>query len=243
VPGSLAFEINVRNDVRGIGLEVRPRDRVGQRRRLESVVYMDAVDPYLEHDGFEILGTRSGTDGCRGSGSATRPARQRPARPRPRPLELLPRLRRVRDGGQRHRGPRAGRFETVDFARGYSALDQYAMGLRATAEVPPFFFVDGADDFRRTAASVLVGTRGRRQLHGRAARGPHRGRDRRAGPARARPHARRRGRCARRYVLVADAPPPRPSRAAVRSPASARASRSEYRRATGGRATVDTTLP
>jgi hypothetical protein len=45
-----------------------------------------------------------------------------------------------------------GRFETVDFARGYSALDQYTMGLRLPSEVPPFFYVEGADDFRPTRA-------------------------------------------------------------------------------------------
>ena len=36
----------------------------------------------------------------------------------------------------------------MDFARGYSALDQYAMGLRPASEVPPFFYVDEADNFR-----------------------------------------------------------------------------------------------
>jgi hypothetical protein len=41
-----------------------------------------------------------------------------------------------------------GRFETVDIARRYSALDQYAMGLRSPAEVPPFFVVESPDDFR-----------------------------------------------------------------------------------------------
>jgi hypothetical protein len=41
-----------------------------------------------------------------------------------------------------------GRFETVDIARRFSPLDQYAMGLRPAAEVPPFFYVDVPDDFR-----------------------------------------------------------------------------------------------
>jgi len=41
-----------------------------------------------------------------------------------------------------------GRFETVDFTRRYSLLDQYAMGLRGPDEVPPFFYVEAADDFR-----------------------------------------------------------------------------------------------
>jgi len=41
-----------------------------------------------------------------------------------------------------------GRFETVGIAHGFSALDQYGMGLRAAAEVPPFFYVEAPDDFR-----------------------------------------------------------------------------------------------
>ena len=40
----------------------------------------------------------------------------------------------------------------MDFARGYSALDQYAMGLRAPGEVPPVFYVEQADDFRPSRA-------------------------------------------------------------------------------------------
>ena len=40
------------------------------------------------------------------------------------------------------------RFETLDIARRYSPLDQYAMGLRAAAEVPPFFYVKDPDNFR-----------------------------------------------------------------------------------------------
>jgi hypothetical protein len=41
-----------------------------------------------------------------------------------------------------------GRFETTDFTRRYSPLDLYAMGLRSADEVPPFFYVEGADNFR-----------------------------------------------------------------------------------------------
>jgi hypothetical protein len=110
---------------------------------------MDGIDAYLERDGFEILGHEVGH-------------------------RWLSRLRFRDPGGSGHgllgrglvhwsffldsdasvmegneiedRG--GGRFETVDFARGFSALDQYVMGLRAPQEVPAFFFVEGADDFR-----------------------------------------------------------------------------------------------
>ena len=110
---------------------------------------LDAVDPYLDVDGFEILGHEVGH-------------------------RWLARLSFLRDGqlsgGLLGRGAvhwsffadtdasvlegndieerGAARFETVDIARGYSALDQYAMGFRSPAEVAPFFFVESPDDFR-----------------------------------------------------------------------------------------------
>ena len=56
VPGTLAFEINVRNDVQGIGLDTFDHAAEwGSAGMLESVVYMDSIDPYLELDGFEFL--------------------------------------------------------------------------------------------------------------------------------------------------------------------------------------------
>lgn len=149
-PGTLAFEINVRNDVQGIGLEGMDHAREwGSAGALESVVYMDSVDTYADVDAFEILAHEVGH-------------------------RWLARMRAVGEGGAERallgrgdvhwsffldseasvmegnaiadRGH--GRFETVDFARGYSALDQYAMGLRPAAEVPPFFYVEAPDDFR-----------------------------------------------------------------------------------------------
>jgi hypothetical protein len=151
VPGTLAFEVNVRNDVQGIGLARNDDSRAwGSQGTLESVVFMDSVDPYLQLDGFEILGhevghrwlTRvrfrdpaggAGTDllgrgGVHWSFFADTQA------------SVLEGNRIVDRGG--------GRFETVDIARGYSPLDQYLMGLRSPGEVPPFFYVAAPDDFR-----------------------------------------------------------------------------------------------
>src|SRR5262249_16774770 len=114
------------------------------------VVYMDTIDPYLDHDGFEFLGHEVGhrfltrvrfRDPTGGLSTA-----------------LLGRGlvhwsfffdtqasvlegNTIRDLG-------GGRFETVDFTRGYSPLDQYVMGLRTPAEVPPMFYADSPDDFR-----------------------------------------------------------------------------------------------
>jgi hypothetical protein len=151
IPGTLAFEINVKNAVTGIGLDLSDDSAAwGSAGALESVVYMDTIDQYLASDGFEFLGHEVGHRwGARlrfrdASGGTS--------------LALLGRAivhwsffldsqasvlegNSIRDLG-------GGRFETVDFTRGYSALDQYAMGLRAPGEVPPFFYVEAADDFR-----------------------------------------------------------------------------------------------
>jgi hypothetical protein len=150
-PGTLAFEINVRNDVRGIGVELVDHSEAwGSAGTLESVVYMDSVDTYAESDAFEFLahevghrwlarlhadvpgaGPRSGLVGRGGVHWSF----------------FLDTDASVMEGNAiADRGN--GRFETVDVARRFSALDQYAMGLRLAAEVPPFFFVDEPDDFR-----------------------------------------------------------------------------------------------
>jgi hypothetical protein len=149
--GSLAFEVNVRNEVGGIGLERLDRTvEWGSGGRLESVVFMDSVDSYLAVDGFEILAHEVGHRWLArlafrsGAGAADEALLGRGG---VHWSFFLDTDASVMDGNDiEDRG--GGRFETVDFARGYSALDQYVMGLRAAAEVPPFFYVDVADDFR-----------------------------------------------------------------------------------------------
>jgi hypothetical protein len=245
VPGSLAFEINVRNDVRGIGLDLLDRGREwGSAARLESVVYMDTVDPYLEHDGFEILGHEVGhrwlsrlrfrDAGGTGNGLLGRGLVHWSF--------FLDSDASVMEGNDiEERG--AGRFETVDFARGYSALDQYAMGLRAPAEVPPFFFVEGADDFRPNrgfrfssapeAGVSFTGVRRAVRIEDVIAE---------LGP-RVPDHERAPRSMRQAYLLVADGPAPA-TEARRRAVARIRSRfEEEYRRATGGRGTVDTTLP
>ncbi|HVR72046.1 MAG TPA: hypothetical protein VMT87_14475 [Vicinamibacteria bacterium] len=149
--GSLAFEVNVRNDVAGIGLESFDRTAEwGSAGRLESVVFMDAVDNYHEVDGFEILAHEVGHRwlsrlAFRSSDGATSAALL--GRGGVHWSFFLDTDASVMEGNDiEDRGD--GRFETVDFARGYSPLDQYVMGLRAAGEVAPFFYVEGADNFR-----------------------------------------------------------------------------------------------
>ncbi len=154
--GSLAFEVNVRNDVRGIGLapDLDESAAWGSSGALASVAYMDSIDQYLEVDGFEILGHEVGHRWL--ARLLFRDARGRSS------IALLGRglvhwsfffdtQASVMEGNAiADRG--GGRFETVDITRGYSALDQYVMGLRAPEEVPPFFYVEDPDNFRPNRA-------------------------------------------------------------------------------------------
>lgn len=245
VPGSLAFEINIRNDVRGIGLELMDDGREwGSAARLESVVFMDTIDAYLEHDGFEILGHEVGHRWL---------SRLRFRDPGGTGNALLGRGlvhwsfffdsdASVMEGNQiEDRG--GGRFETVDFARGFSALDQYVMGIRAPQEVPPFFFVDGADDFRPNrsfrfstapeAGVTFTGVRRDVRIEDVMAE---------MGP-RVPDHTRAPRRLRQAFVLVGDVQAPA-TEARRRAVARIRANFEEdYSRATDGRASVDSTLP
>jgi hypothetical protein len=151
IPGTLAFQVNVKNDVAGIGLAIQDDSWAwGSQGALESVVFMDSVDQYLDVDGFEILGHEVGHRWL---------ARVRFRDPAGTASgDLLGRAAvhwsffsdtraSVMEGNQIvDRG--GGRFETVDIARRFSPLDQYLMGLRPATDVPPFFYVAGPDDFR-----------------------------------------------------------------------------------------------
>lgn len=244
-PGTLAFELNVKNEVRGIGLAVSDdASDYGSAMALRSLVYMDAIDPYLEVDGFEILGHEVGhrwlarlsflREGAPSGGLLGRGAVHWSF--------FADTDASVLEGNDiEDRG--GGRFETVDIARGYSALDQYAMGFRSPAEVPPFFVVESPDDFRpnrgyKASSGPEPGvsfTGVRRDVRIEdviAALGP------RVPAAEAAPRLLRQA-----FVLVADATAPA---TAERLAALARIrARFEpwYREATGGRASVDSTLP
>jgi hypothetical protein len=245
-PGTLAFELNIQNAVTGIGLEIVDGSAAwGSAGTLESVVYMDAIDPYLQSDGFEFLGHevahrwlahlrfRDGT-GAPSSALLGRGAVHWSF--------FLDTQASVLEGNS-IRDLGGGRFETVDFARGYSALDQYVMGLRPPHDVPPLFYVDSPDDFRpsrsyKAGSSPEAGvsfTGVRRDVRIEqviAAMGP------RLPAAGAAPTRLRQA-----YVLVSDAVAPATE---LRRTAVARIrSRFEayYRRATEGRGEVQTSLP
>lgn len=155
VPGTLAFEINVKNDVSGIGVELMDHSQAwGSAGTLESVVYMDSVDTYAANDAFEFLAHEVGhrwlarlsadvpgsgaRAGLLGSGNVHWSFFHDTD-------ASVMEGNAIADRGR-------GRFETVDVARRFSALDQYAMGLRFAGEVPPFFYVEQPDDFRPNRA-------------------------------------------------------------------------------------------
>lgn len=150
-PGSLAFEVKVRNEVRGIGFETRDDSAAwGSAGALASVVYMDSIDAYLDVDGFEILGHETGHRWLarlrfRDAAGSTSGALL--GRGDVHWSFFLDSDASVLEGNE-IAGAGGGRFATTDIVRRFSPLDQYAMGLRSAAEMPPFFHVAFADDFR-----------------------------------------------------------------------------------------------
>ncbi len=154
-PESLAFQVNVSNDVRGIGLDLRDDSGAwGSAGVLASVVYMDTIDSYAEVDGFELLGHEVGHRWLarlrfRDAGGSASSALL--GRGGTHWSFFLDTAASVLEGNAlTEHGP--GAFETTAIVTGYGALDLYAMGLVSAAEVPPFFYVAEAGDFypRRT---------------------------------------------------------------------------------------------
>ena len=150
--GTFAFEFSVANEVRGIGVDVFDSSRdFGSRGRLRSVVDMDRLSsypqdpaqPFLgENNALSVLGQECGhrwlaylefRDGATSS------------------TALLGRdeahwsfffdsdASHMEGNDIEDRGN--GQFRTVGAVSRYSALDQYAMGLRAGSDVPPMFLV------------------------------------------------------------------------------------------------------
>jgi hypothetical protein len=150
--GTFAFEFTVANEVRGIGVDIYDSSRdFGSGGRLRSVVDMDRLSlypedpaqPFLgENNTLSLLGQECGhrwlaylefKDGAANS------------------KELLGRdeahwsfffdsdASHMEGNDIEDRGN--GLFRTVGAVSRYSALDQYAMGLRAASDVPPMFVV------------------------------------------------------------------------------------------------------
>jgi hypothetical protein len=236
----------VQNHVQGIGLDSLDDSAAwGSGGRLESVVFMDLVDPYLGVDGVEILGHEVAHRWLAHFRFKDASGTSSPAllgRGNVHWSFFLDTSASVMEGNQ-IADLGGGRFETVDFTRGYSPLDLYAMGLRGPEEVPPFFYVEGADNFRPNRAykvspapeagvtftGVRRTVRMEDVLAAMGARVPDAA------------HAPRSSRLA--FILVSDASAPATS-TRVAGVARIRTHLEElFRAATGGRATLDTSLP
>jgi hypothetical protein len=150
--GTFAFEFTVANEVAGIGQDVYDSSRdFGSRGRLRSVVDMDLLSRFPDDPRQRFLGENStlsvmGQE-CGHRWLAFLEFRDGAANSK----ELLGRDEAhwsfffdsdashmegndIEDMGN-------GVFRTVGAVSRYSALDQYAMGLRAESEVPPMFLV------------------------------------------------------------------------------------------------------
>jgi hypothetical protein len=151
---AFAFETNVANDIRGIGLDVFDQsDAFGSGGRLRSVVMMDTIGKYPSDPHARLLGENN-TVSLLGQESGHRW------------LALL----RFRDHNGQESEELLGRdeahwsffmdsdasvmegndiedlgggaFRTAAAVQRYSELDQYAMGYVTESQVPPFFYVE-----------------------------------------------------------------------------------------------------
>jgi hypothetical protein len=151
---AFAYEITVANDIRGIGIEIYDTSGdFGSAGRLESFAMMDLLTRYPADPAQQFLGEDTTL-----SLVAHESAHRWLAFLRFRDLagQISPALlgrqlahwsfffdsdASVMEGNDIE-DLGGGSFRTVGAVRRYSALDQYAMGLRRESEVPPFFYVE-----------------------------------------------------------------------------------------------------
>ena len=169
--GTFAFEFTVANEVAGIGLDLYDSSRdFGSRGRLRSVVDMDQLTRFPDDPRQRFLGENStlsllGQE-CGHRWLAFLEFRDGTINSK----EILGRDEahwsfffdsdasfmegnHIEDSG-------GGVFRTVGAVSRFSALDQYAMGLRAEADVPPMFVVthvtsgQSSEDAPRTGVEI-----------------------------------------------------------------------------------------
>jgi len=156
--GAFAFEVTVKNDIRGIGEDVfYASTQVGSRGRLRSFVQMGSLSRYPADPETRFLGTNSTLD-ILGQETGHR---------------WLSNLHFLDGNGQKsdallgrdlvhwsfcHNSLASDmegnlfsedggdRFTSIAATERFSPLDQYAMGLIPAADVPPFYYVDGCLD-------------------------------------------------------------------------------------------------
>jgi hypothetical protein len=166
--GTFAFEFTVANEVGGIGADIYDSSRdFGSRGRLRSIVNMDMLQHYPNDPRQRFLGENN-TLSLMGQECGHRWLAYLQFRDRTiNSNELLGRDdahwsfffdsdashmegNDIQDLGN-------GTFRTVGAVSRYSALDQYAMGLRAASEVPPMFLVTRVTSGQSAGAAPRVG--------------------------------------------------------------------------------------
>lgn len=167
--GAFAYEFTVRNAVSGIGGSLSDNGaEYGSVRTLESMVMMDSFTKYsptptdrvlreettlsvLAHEvGHRWLATARFSDG--GAASTELLGRQQAH------WSFYMHSSGSHDEGNQIEDLGGGAFRTGPTSQRYGPLDQYLMGVRPAAEVPPFFFIrnpvlDGAQTAERAPES------------------------------------------------------------------------------------------
>jgi hypothetical protein len=171
--GAFAFESTVKNEIRGLGVDVFDASAAaGSRGRLRSFVQMGTLTRYPENPEQDFLGTNNTLDvmgqetghrwlaffGFRDENGQNN-------------RSLLGRddshwsfchnsLASDMEGNQ-FREDGGDRFTSIDATERFSPLDQYAMGLIPADDVPPFYYVDGCPD-RAAPPQIGASIQGRR---------------------------------------------------------------------------------
>jgi hypothetical protein len=244
---AFAFELTVKNDIRGIGDDVYDSSSfAGSKGRLRSYLQMGSLSRYPDDPNALVqgLGTNTTLDVMgQEAGHRWLALLHFKDENGQSSDELLGRslshwsfcfnsLASDMEGNEIE--PSGDHFQTVAATERYSPLDQYAIGLIGPEEVPPFWYVDGCID-RAAAPQVGIGIFGNRhdvtiqQII--AAEGP------RVPPADKAPHSFNMA-----FVVVGTQGHP-PSDAAIAKVDRIRAAWETYfAEATDGRGSVDTTL-
>jgi hypothetical protein len=172
--GGFAFEMTVKNDVRGLGVGVFDSTaQVGSRGRLRSFVQMGTLSRYPDDPEAEVLGTNSTLDvlgqeaghrwlsflhfidenGARSDALLGRDLAH---------WSFCHNSLASDMEGNEYREDGGERFTTIAATDRFSPLDQYAMGLIPAAQVPPVYYVEGCAMDRDAAPQIGVTVQGRR---------------------------------------------------------------------------------
>lgn len=153
--GAFAYEITVRNSIAGIGTgAVDDGPSYGSRAGLESMVLMDSINKYSGNPSDRVLREETSLSVLAHEVGHRWLATARFSDAGVSSQELLGRQKAhwsffMNSSGSHDEGNQiedlgGGSFKTGPASQRYGPLDQYLMGLRPSAEVPPFFVIRDA---------------------------------------------------------------------------------------------------